>query len=260
MAIITLTSDCGLKDHYIGAVKGALLTLLPDVTIIDITHDIPAFDIEPASYIIRNSYNNFPKGTIHIIGINTEASIEAPHIVMFYNGHYFIGADNGIFSLIVEGKPEKIIELNISQDSDYFTFSMRDVFVKAAYLIAKGEKLESLGFEKNSLNEMIQLKPIEEQNAIKGNVIYIDRYENVITNISEELFRKVGKKRKFVISFRGGYEIDTINTAYKDAEAGEKLALFGSSGYLEIAINMGNASSLINLKLKDSVRIDFDEG
>ena len=259
MAIITLTSDCGLKDHYIGSVKGAILSLLPDVTIVDITHDIPTFDIEPASYVIYNCYQNFPKGTIHIVAVNTEASIETPHIVMLYNGHYFIGADNGMFSLIVKGKPEKIIELNISQDSDYFTFSMRDVFVKAASLIVKGEKLEMLGFERNSLNEMIRLKPIEELNAIKGSVIYIDKYENVITNITKNLFRKIGKNRKFVISFRGGYEIDIINSAYKDADAGEKLALFGSSGFLEIAINMGNASGLLNLKLKDSVRIDFDE-
>jgi len=259
MAIITLTTDWGLKDHYSGAVKGALLSLIPDVIIIDITHDIPTFDIEPASFVIRNCYNNFPKGTIHIIGINTEASIETPHIVALYDGHYFVGADNGIFSLIFREKPEKIIELNIPQDSDYFTFSTRDVFIKAACLILKGENLEKLGFEKNTLNELIQLKPVLETNAIKGNVIYIDSYENVITNITEELFREIGKGKHFTISSRSGYEIDKISHAYKDVDPGEKLALFGSSGYLEIAINMGNASSLLGLKMKDSVRIDFEE-
>lgn len=259
MAIITLTTDWGLKDHYTGSVKGTLLSLMPDATIVDITHEIPPFDSEPASFVILNCYHNFPKGTIHIIGINTEASIETPHIVMLYDGHYFIGADNGIFSLIAHEKPEKIIELNIPQDSDYFTFSTRDVFVKAAYLIAKGEKLENLGFEKDALNEMITLKPVVETNSIKGNVIYIDSYENVITNISKELFREVGKGKKFVISFRGGTDIDSISHGYKDVDPGEKLALFGTSAYLEIAINMGNASSLLGLKLKDSVRIDFEK-
>jgi S-adenosylmethionine hydrolase len=259
MAIITLTTDWGLKDHYSGAVKGALLSLIPDITIVDITHEIPTFDIEPASFVIRNCYQNFPKGTIHIIGINTEASIETPHIIALYNGHYFIGADNGIFSLIFREKPEKIIELNITQDSDYFTFSTRDVFIKAACLILKGEKLETLGFEKTTLNELIQLKPVLENNAIKGNVIYIDSYENVITNISEELFREIGKGKRFTISSRSGCQIDKISHAYKDVDPGEKLALFGSSGYLEIAINMGNASSLLGLKMKDSVRIDFED-
>lgn len=259
MAIITLTTDWGLKDHYTGSVKGTLLSLMPDVTIVDITHEIPPFDSEPASFVILNCYHNFPKGTIHIIGINTEASIETPHIVMLYDGHYFIGADNGIFSLIAHEKPEKIIELNIPQDSDYFTFSTRDVFVKAACLIVKGEKLENLGFEKDALNEMITLKPVVETNSIKGNVIYIDSYENVITNISKELFREVGKGKKFVISFRGGTDIDSISHGYKDVDPGEKLALFGTSAYLEIAINMGNASSLLGLKLKDSVRIDFEK-
>ena len=258
MAIITLTTDWGSQDHYAGAVKGALLSLMPDISIVDISHTIPKFDIEPASFVIRNSYPNFPKGTIHIIGINTEASIETPHIIALYDGHYFIGADNGIFSLIFKNKPEKIIEINIPQDTDYFTFSTRDVFVKTSYLILKGEKPESLGYERNSLNEMIQLNPITESDSIKGNVIYIDSYENVIINIRQKLFREVGKGRKFTISFRGGNDIGTISRAYKDVEPGEKLALFGSSGYLEIAINTGNASSLLGLKLKDSVRIDFE--
>ncbi len=259
MAIITLTTDWGLKDHYTGAVKGAILSLLPDVTIIDITHEIPTFDIEPASFVIKNCYNNFPKGTIHIIGINTEASLETPHIAVLYDGHYFIGADNGFFSLIFKKKPEKIIELTITQDSDYFTFSTRDVFVKAACLIIKGSKLEDLGIEKNSLNEQFHLNPVIEANAIKGNVIYIDSYENVITNITEELFHEVCKGRTFSISFRSGYEINSFSHAYKDVDPGEKLALFGSSGHMEIAINLGNASSLLGLKMKDSVRIDFDE-
>ncbi|HNW98147.1 MAG TPA: SAM-dependent chlorinase/fluorinase [Bacteroidales bacterium] len=259
MAIITLTTDWGNKDHYTGAVKGALLSLMPDATIVDITHDIPTFDIGPASFVIRNCFKNFPEGTIHIIGINTEASTDSPHTLALYDGHYFIGADNGIFSLIFDHQPEKIIELDITQDSDYFTFSTRDVFVKAAYFISKGENIETMGFEKKSIRELLPLKPVVEANAIKGSVVYIDSYENVITNINEELFREAGKGKSFTVSFRGGYDITEISHAYKDVEPGEKLALFGSSGFLEIAINMGNASSLLGLKLKDSVRIDFEE-
>lgn len=258
MPIITLTTDWGTKDHYTGAVKGALLSLMPDAKIVDITHEIPSFDIGPASFVIRNCFRSFPEGTIHIIGINTEASTETPHTMILYDGHYFIGADNGIFSLIFDHKPDKIIELDITQDSDYFTFSTRDVFVKAAYLIIKGENPESLGFVKESLVELIPLKPVVEQNTIKGNVIYIDAYENVVTNISEDLFNEERKGKTYTISFRG-YDISELSKAYKDVDPGEKLALFGVSGFLEIAINMGNASSLLGLKLKDSVRIDFED-
>lgn len=258
MAIITLTTDWGEKDYYIGTVKGSILSLMPNVTIVDISHKINHFDIEPASFVIKNCYKSFPKGTIHIIGVNSEASIETPHVLICYQGYYFIGADNGIFSLIFDEKPEKIIEITIYQDSNYFTFPTQDIFIKVAHRIIQGDSLESIGIERDSLNQLIQLNPIVEANAIKGNVIYVDSYENVITNITEPIFKEIGKGKRFTISFRSGYEINTISHAYKDAESGEKLALFGSSGYLEIAINMGKASSLLGLKLKDSIRIDFD--
>lgn len=258
MAIITLTSDWGLRDHYVGSVKGAIYSQYPEAVVVDITHDIPVFDLEPASFVIRNTYKNFPKGSIHIIAINSEATLESPHTAVLYDDHYFIGADNGIFSLIFDKPPEKIIELNIIQDSDYFTFPTRHVFVKAACLLAKGEPIESLGEVRNSLNTLIHIAAVSDKDSIKGSVIYIDGYDNVITNITESLFSEVGKGRPYTISFRG-YDIHSMSKSYKDVEPGEKLALFGSSGNLEIAINQGNAGGLLGLRLKDSVRIDFEE-
>lgn len=258
MAIITLTSDWGLRDHYVGAVKGAIYSQYPDAKIVDITHNIPVFDLEPASFVIRNTYINYPKGSIHIIAVNSEATIETPHTAILYDGHYFIGSDNGIFSLIFDKAPEMIIELNIMQDSDYFTFPTRDVFVKAACLLAKGEKLENLGVERKTLTTLFHIAPVMDNDSIKGSVIYIDGYDNVITNISEKLFKEIGKGRPYTISFRG-YDIDMLSKSYKDVEPGEKLALFGTSGQLEIAISQGNASGLLGLNLKESVRIDFEE-
>ncbi len=258
MPIITLTSDWGLKDPYLGAVKGSILSQMPEVTIVDISHEIPAFDIEQASFVIKNCYKNFPKGTVHIVGINTVASIETPHIAVSFEGHYFIGDDNGIFSLIFEKKPDKIVELDIIQETDYFTFSTRDVFVKAACHLAKGLNIEDLGIIKNSINQKILFKPVIEKNLIKGMVIYIDSYENAITNITESLFKKVGKGRPFTISFRGE-KIKKICKSYNDVPQIEKLAIFGSNGHLEIALNMANASSLLGLRYKDPVRIEFEE-
>ena len=258
MLIITLTSDWGLKDHYLAAVKGAIYTQLPGAVIVDISHQISSFDLNQAAFIVRNSWRNFPEGTIHILGINTEASIETPHTVVFYKGHYFIGADNGIFSLIFDEVPEKIIELDIIQDSDYFTFSTRDVFVKVACHIAKGNRVEVLGRAKNHVLQKIPFKPVIDGNLIKGKVIYVDSYENVYTNISESLFTSMTKGKKFIIQFRSdSYRIKTISKAYKDVVQGEMLAIFSTSGLLEIAINQGKASSLLGLRIDQSVLVEI---
>ena len=259
MNIITLTSDWGLSSHYVGAVKGVILSYCPEAKIIDISHDIPVFDIHKVSFVLKNSYKYFPKGTIHIIGVNTEASDKTPHMVIEYDGHYFIGSDNGIFSLIFDRKPDKIIELDVIQDSDYFTFAGRDIFAKVACHLAQGKKIEELGHAKNEINELIHPKPTTDKGLIRGTVIFIDTYENVITNITENIFKEIGKGRPFTISFRSYDDINIIHKAYNDVGEGEKLAFFDSSGLLEIAINKGNASNLLGLKINDTIRIEFED-
>ncbi|MDP1621973.1 MAG: SAM-dependent chlorinase/fluorinase [Bacteroidales bacterium] len=259
MAIITLISDWGLKDHYAGAVKGAILRLLPDIRIVDVSHNIPAFDLNQAAFIIRNFYPNFPEGTIHILAINTEAAVETPHTVVSHRGHYFIGADNGIFSLLFDVKPEKIIELDVIQDSDYFTFSTRDVFVKVACHIASGQPIEKLGFTKENVMQKMAFQPVIQGDQIKGKVIYIDNYENVFINITESLFKSVVNKRKFAITFRSlNYRITEISKSYKDVSQGDMLALFSTSGYIEIAIREGKASSLLGLKIDQLVTVELE--
>jgi S-adenosylmethionine hydrolase len=259
MPVITITSDWGHRDPYLASVKGNLLAQLPDASIVDISHDITPFDLNQASFIIKNAFRSFPEGSVHLIGINTEASINTPHTVVFADGHYFIGADNGIFPLILDNPPEKIIELEIFQETDYFTFPARDVFIKAAVHLAEGGDIEKLGAEKNKLNELISFMPVIESNVIRGKVIYIDAYENIITNITETLFRDTGKGNPFVITFRTpGYAIHNINKSYGDVPEGEMLALFGSAGNLEIAMNRGNASSLLGMDIDDTVRIEFN--
>jgi S-adenosylmethionine hydrolase len=256
MPIITLTSDWGLKDHYLAVVKASIYSQLPDINIIDISHLIPKYDIAQASYIIKNSYPYFPKGSIHIIGINTIASIQTPHIGIYADGHYFIGADNGIFSLIFEKMPDTIIELDIIQDSDYFTFSTKDVFVKAACMIAKGGKLEDLGVARNHLLIKNPLQSIINDNSIFGNVVYIDEYENIITNISEPDFKKVQKGRSFQIEVRKN-SITKLSKSYHDVPEGELLALFSSNGMLQIALNTTKAKSLLGLNYDDVITINF---
>jgi hypothetical protein len=258
MPVITITSDWSTKDHYLASVKGTILSQLPDAQIVDISNQITPFDLNQASFVLRSCFRSFPRGTIHLIGINTEASIETPHAVALYEGHYFIGADNGMFSLLFDHEPEKVVELEILQDTDYFTFSTRDVFVKAAVHIATGKPVEELGEPLEKLNQLISFRPVVENQVIKGKVIYIDVYENLITNITEQLFRQVGKGSKFEITFRNPqYRIRTLSKSYSDVPEGEMLAIFGSTGYLEIALNRGNAGSLLGIQVDDPVRIEF---
>jgi S-adenosyl-L-methionine hydrolase (adenosine-forming) len=258
MTIVTLISDWGLNSHYQASVKGSILRQIPQVQIIDITHTLRPFDIMNCSFILRNAYPDFPKGSIHIIGVNTEAGTLTPHVVVKYNDMYFIGADNGVFSLLFEDKAVEAIELDIMQDSDYFTFSSRDVFVKAAALISQGIPMSQLGSPHPKLNLMYAFKPIVAENRIEGKVIFIDDYENVFVNIDQETFKKVGRGRPYVINFRvSGYAIRTLHTSYSDVQEGERLALFGSTGYLEIAMNKGKAASLLGLGLTDSVSVEF---
>jgi len=258
MVIITLTSDWGTKDHYSGAVKGMILRQLPDARIVDITHDIPAFDLNQGAFIIRNFYRNFPEGSIHLLAINTEASIKYPHTLVKCNGHYFIGADNGIFSLIFDEKPELIIDLDVIQDSDYFTFPTRDVFVKVACHIAEGKPVEKLGHIKKDILQKIAFRPVIQGDLIKGQVIYVDNYENAFTNITESLFKSATKGKKFAITFRSpSYRITEIRNSYQDVPEGEMLAIFSSSGHLQIAMNRGKAASLLGLNIDQAVNIEL---
>jgi len=266
MAIITLTSDMGLKDYYVASVKGAILSQLPEAIIIDITHDIPPFDIATASFVIRNTYRDFPKGTAHIIGVNPEADINTHHMVVEHDGHFFIGADNGIFSLLFDREPEKIVELNINQDSDELTFPTKHIFVKAACHLARGGTPEIIGRVTENMQRRQLFRAVVEENVIRGTVIYIDSYGNVITNITESLFKEVGRGRPFTIYFRrAAYDIHTIHKTYHEVPEGEKVALFSASGYLEIAINKGvegsggGANKLFGLKVADTVRVEFDD-
>jgi len=258
MQIITLISDWGLKDHYVASVKGVILKNLKDkVTIIDITHQVPCFDVEKASYILRNCWNDFPEGTIHIIDVNSVASIKTPHVAVFYEGHIFIGADNGIFDLLFDEKPDKILEIDVHQDSDYFTFPTKDLFVKVAVMLVEGLPDNKIGTPIADFNtKKSYFEPTDDRNVISGIIMYVDNYSNAITNISKEHFKRIGKNRKYIISF-GSFIVDKIYESYDDVGESDIVVLFNISGYLEIAQNRGRASQLLGVKYKDKVKIEF---
>jgi S-adenosylmethionine hydrolase len=277
MAIITLTTDFGMKAHFVGAVKGALYSEIPEANIVDISHNISPFNVMEAAYVIQNAFGSFPKGTIHVVGVDSELNPENTHLAMLLNGHYFVCANNGILSMICnEMNPDQIVEINI-HDKIVGSFPVLDVFVKVAAHIARGGTLEVIGKAIETVKPIKNITPFvsSDSNQLIGNVIFIDRYDNVITNIKKSFFEALQKGRRFEISARN-HKFKTIRHRYSDIvdfnvpilkrnDEGRGLVVFNSSGYLEIAMyksnkaSVGGASTLMGLEMMDSVTVTFFE-
>jgi S-adenosyl-L-methionine hydrolase (adenosine-forming) len=254
----------GLRDHYVAAVKGAILSQHAEAVIVDISHLIAPFDNQHAAFVLRNAYGEFPRGTIHIIGVNSEADGHTPHLVVRHDGHYFIGADNGIFSLLFDSKPQEAFELTIKLDTDHLAFPTKNIFVKAATHIARGGHPEVIGRKVAGVREQLSFRPVIMNEAIKGAVVHIDSYGNVVTNITRTHFSELVKAHTFKITFgRALYDITEISNTYNDVPAGERLAFFGATGFLEIAVNKGvaggggGAAQLLGLRVSDPVRLEI---
>ncbi|HEY0977230.1 MAG TPA: SAM-dependent chlorinase/fluorinase [Flavobacteriales bacterium] len=264
MAIITLTTDMGLRDHYVAAVKGAILSQEPGTIIVDVSHSIAPFDNGQAAFVLRNAYPEFPRGTIHIIGVNPEADGQTRHLVVRHDGHYFIGADNGIFPLLFDGRPHEAFELTMKLDTDHRTFPVKNIFVKAACHIARGGTPEVIGRKTVDMREQIGFRPVVMGDAVKGAVIHVDSYGNVVTNIMKQQFDELVRGRAFRITFgRNAHDITDIKTTYSDVPAGERVAFFSSTGHLEVAVNKGvagaggGAAQLLGLRVADTVRLEL---
>ena len=260
MPVITLTTDLGTVDYYVSAVKATILRQLDNVNIVDISHNIPSFNIIHAAYVLKNVYQEFPAGSIHIIGVNAETNEDNSHLAVYANGHYFVGTDNGIFSLLLDLKPDKIVEITTTRDSDNENFPVKDVFAKVACHIARGGTLEIIGTEiKQFSKEFAKLEALHDKNSIRGSIIHIDHYGNAITNINQRLFKDVAKGRTYTINLgsKEHYSLNTIKRKYNEVQAGDAVALFISTDFLTISINNGSASSLMGLYINDTVRIEF---
>jgi hypothetical protein len=256
MSIITLTTDWNANDYYVGAVKGKIISQCPTAVIIDISHQIQPFNIHQAAFVLRNVFSNFPAGTIHFIGVNTEAASDQPFLVVKSEDHFFAGTDNGIFGLIFPNDPEMIISIKYKEKIP--GFSGISVLTDAVCKLFNGIQPESLGTRVKSYKKRIPIRAAIDESVINGSVIYIDSYKNAITNISKELFERVGKNRSFEIFIRSNhYRIDRINNFYHETSPGEILAIFNSIGLLEIAMNMGNVAELLDLSMNASIRVKF---
>ncbi len=247
--IITLTSDFGLQDQYVSSMKAVILGITPDVRLIDISHDIPAQDIMAGAWVIRNSALLFPKNTVHLVVVDPGVGTDRNPIVLKIGDQYFVGPDNGIFSLFYDSFNYEAIKLN---NDKYWrkersrTFHGRDIFAPVAAHLINGVSLKELGDPIKDLVTYHWAVPIGDKDGLQGWVVHIDRFGNLITNISESLIEDMIGRRKVRI-YIGNTMIDHLVNTFGDVEEGDPAAFIGSSGMLEIGINKGNAAKLLSV-------------
>lgn len=258
MPIFTLLSDMGTRDYYVAAVKGALLSMVPDAVIVDITHEVEqSGGVLMGGMILRDAYKKFPPGTIHIVAVDTNVNLESRHVVFEHEGYYFVGTDNGIFSLAFDQFPSQVYDINHLLVNGA-TFPAYTVFVKVASLLTQGKKPAEIGQGPIKLIEKSIFRPSIESNALVATVIYIDNYGNAITNVSRNVFASTQNGRLFEIQTRNKeYKIRKIHKQYTDVPEGEIVALFNQSGLMELAIHNGKISMLMGLEVGSRIRIIF---
>lgn len=248
MPLLTLSSDIGNQDYLVGAVKGQLMQINADFRILDITHSISPFNYPQAAYVCRNAIKNFPPFSFHLLLVNLFEKRNEQLLFAYHNEQYILCADNGLLTMILEGKPEMVIGLRMDRTAIKNTLYCTRLMGEAINRLQSGERLQDIGAPDPEILEKNHLRPVHSEDYIEGQIIFIDNFENIIVNITREQFEDQRKGRSFKIVFKRDEVIDRISETYADVPEGEKLALFNSAGYLEIAINKGNAAGLFGLQ------------
>jgi S-adenosyl-L-methionine hydrolase (adenosine-forming) len=253
MPVVTLTTEWKPDDIYNGIIKGKLSSLCPGLVIIDNAGSIPPFNISIASFIIRNTFINYPKGSIHIICIHSEASRDQDYLIVKARDHFFIGTDNGIFNLILNSEPDEAVSIEHHGSTDEL-----DIFAKAACDLLSGRKMDELGSSVKTISERVPLRATIDKDVIIGSIIFIDSYGNAISNITREVFHRVFENKKFRILVQSNKNYtDNISGRYSDVPVGDMLAKFNQLDLLEISINGADVSELLSLTVGSVVRIDL---
>lgn len=253
MRIITFLSDFGYIDHYVAAVKARLLSSQPEARIVDISHAIEPFDIAHAVYVLSAVFRDFPEGTVHLVGVDTQGAKSGKFHAAKYKGHYFLAADNGILSLLTESEPEELVELLTENPT---ASPARDILAPAALHLANGGNLEDLGTPTTHLRQLLNRQLKLNDHAITGHVIHVDHYGNLVTNITRDSIETIGHERTFTIQF-AREKVSRISERYSQPPEGECVCVYNSQNFLCIGINKGNAAELLGLDFDSQVDIHF---
>lgn len=256
MPLMTLTTDWGTRDYGVSALKGMMISGMSGMVFVDISHDVARHNIQQAAYIFGNAFTHYPEGTLHFIGVHASTDQPAELLCIRKNQHFFIGLNDGFFSLVFEETPAEMISLKAG-DGATGIYDMKAITGAALHLLT-GNNLYDLGDRQVNFIRRSAFLPTTDEELINGVVIYVDDFGNVVTNITRQLFEKQRRGRMFEIIVRKSqYSVNTISTRYNEVAPGGSLALFNDAGFLEIAINEDSAFRLMNLRLNDTVRIEF---
>ncbi|MCW5911154.1 MAG: SAM-dependent chlorinase/fluorinase [Cyclobacteriaceae bacterium] len=255
MAIITLLTDSGDSDHYAGAIKARIISMNPGVTVVDISHRIMPCDIAHGAYVLKSVFRDFPKGTVHLVGVDSTGNRDDQYLAIQLEDHFFVGVDNGLFGLISDQVHQQAVQLPKTGE---VTFPEKDILAPAAARIANGETLSAIGAPVEAYRKMLNRQVKATRKIIAGHVVRVDNYGNLITNISKVDFDILTKGRNYTVQF-GGEKFRRVHTNYFQTEQGDCFLIFNSLGFLEIGIFKGNASELLGLQYDSPVNITFDE-
>ena len=257
MAIVTLLTDSGETDHYVAAIKAKILSVNPGLTIVDITHKIASCDIAHGAFVLKSVYNDFPKGTVHLVGIDSTGNAETASIALQLEDHFFVGVDNGLFGLISDKAQQQAVDIN-SINPIASSFPEKEIFATAAAKLASGVAITSLGKPISTFKRMIGRSVKATRKVIAGHVIRVDNFGNLITNISKTDFDILSKDKGYTIQF-AREKFRKVNSNYYQTEQGECFIIFNSLGLLEIGIYKGRANELLGMDFDSAVNILFDE-
>lgn len=261
--LITLTTDFGTRDAYVAAMKGVLLSLAPQARLVDITHEIRPQDVMEAAFVLREAVPYFPPGTIHLVVVDPGVGTARRAVALRHGAHWFVGPDNGLFTLVLgTERPDELVELNRPEfwrtPTPSQTFHGRDIFAPAAGHLAAGRSLKEIGTPLEQLTTLRWMEPSASNESIHGWVVHVDRFGNCITNVSRELFERYRAGRPFKC-YVGSTPFTQVQPTYGAVAQGEALLLFGSSDFLEIAVNGGNAAELLGIRQGTPVHIIFEQ-
>ena len=250
-AIITLTTDYGNDDHLVGTLKGVILKINPDVTIVDITHRVTPFDLLDGALTIGAAYAYFPPKTIHVVVVDPGVGTDRRPILVSGQNQYFIAPDNGVLSLVYE-REENVVVRHANADHYYLqplskTFHGRDIFAPVAAWLSKGYQTASMGEEITDYKRFALPRPKDSEGELKGVVLRIDSFGNLITNFREQDLQTAAQNGGAIKLQVGSHTITRLVETFANGNAGEPIAYFGSAGYLEIAVNKGSASKALSI-------------
>jgi len=250
-ALITLTTDYGTDDHLVGTLKGVILKINPDVDIIDITHHVAPFDLLDGALTIGAAYSYFPPKTIHVVVVDPGVGTERRPLLVSGQNQYFIAPDNGVLSVVYE-REQNFVVRHANAEHYYLqplskTFHGRDLFAPVAAWLSKGYQSASMGEEITDFKRFALPRPKDADGDLKGVVLRIDSFGNLITNFREQDVTGAAENGGAIKLQIGSHTVTRLVETFANGNAGEPIAYFGSSGYLEIAVNKGNASKTLSI-------------